>query len=409
MLEKHRILLSHPTGNTFVRALLAGLWEREALAEFHTTVSVSHKAGYLSLLPGGLRKELLRRTYDLPEDSIRAFPWREVARMAAAKLGLEALTKHEVGWASVDAVYQSLDAHVASQLRGSGASATYCYEDAALQTFRTAKQLGLRCYYDLPIAYWQTSQRLLQEEAERLPAWEPTLVGTRDSEAKMARKTEEVTLADVVICPSQFVLDSLPETIRQQKRCIVAEFGSPEILPRPEQPQSNRPLRVLFAGSMTQRKGLADLFTAMKLLNRSDVELVVMGSTIATMDFYRREYAHFRYEPTRPHQEVLALMASCDVFVLPSIVEGRALVQQEAMMCGLPLIATKNAGGSDLIREGETGFLVPIRTPEAIAEKLSWLADHRERLPHMQNQARQQAKAVTWKAYQQKILQALPA
>lgn len=77
-------------------------------------------------------------------------------------------------------------------------------------------------------------------------------------------------------------------------------------------------------------------------------------------------------------------------------------------MCGLPLIATINAGGSDLIHEGETGFLVPIRSPESIAEKLAWLADHRELLPQMRNQARQQAQEVTWKAYQQKILSALP-
>ncbi len=409
MLEKQQIILSHPTGNTFVRALLGGLWEREVLAGFYTTVCVNQKSRYLSLLPEGLRKELLRRTYELPENAIHAFPWREAARMAAVKLGLTTLTKHEVGWASVDAVYQSLDAYVSTQLSSAGASAVYCYEDAALETFRAAKQLGLRCYYDLPIAYWQTSQRLLKEESERLPAWEPTLVGTRDSEAKLVRKTEELALADVVICPSQFVLDSIPEHIRQQKRCIVAEFGSPEISPRPERSLSKKPLRVLFAGSMTQRKGLADLFAAMKLLKRSDIELVVMGSPIATMDFYRQQYENFGYEPTRPHHEVLALMASCDVFVLPSIVEGRALVQQEAMMCGLPLIATANAGGSDLIREGETGFLVPIRAPAVIAEKLAWLADHRERLPHMQNQARQQAQAVTWKAYQEKILMALLA
>jgi glycosyltransferase involved in cell wall biosynthesis len=407
MLDRHRMILSHPTGNTFVRALLAGLLERQALAEFYTTISVNPRSRALALLPRSFRKELLRRTYDLPEQSIRSFPWREVARMVAAKLGIAALSKHEFGWASVDAVYQSLDAHVASQLSRPGISAVYCYEDAALQTFRAAKQLGLPCYYDLPIAYWQTSQRLLKEEAERLPAWEPTLVGTRDSEAKLARKSEELSLSDVVICPSQFVLDSLPENIRQQKRCIVAEFGSPEISPRPNQSPRNGPLRVLFAGSMTQRKGLADLFAAMKLLNRSDVELVIMGSPIATMDFYRREYAHFRYEPTRPHQDVLTLMTACDLFILPSIVEGRALVQQEAMMCGLPLITTVNAGGSDLIQTGETGFLVPIRSPKEIAEKIHWFAENRKLLPEMRYQARQKAAQITWDHYREKIIKAL--
>src|SRR3989442_15995027 len=111
----------------------------------------------------------------------------------------------------------------------------------------------------------------------------------------------------------------------------------------------------------------------MKLVKPSDAELVVMGSLILPMQFYRNQCEHFIYEPPRPHPEVLRLMRTCDVLVLPSIVEGRALVQQEAMACGLPVIATKNAGGDDLIEEGRTGFLVPIRSPETIAEKINWL------------------------------------
>ena len=83
-----------------------------------------------------------------------------------------------------------------------------------------------------------------------------------------------------------------------------------------------------------------------------------MGSPVAEMYFYRRKCSSFRYEPPRPHDEVLALMRSCDVFCLPSIVEGRALVQQEAMSCGLPLIVTPNPPGQTIwIEEGRTGFL----------------------------------------------------
>jgi type I restriction enzyme R subunit len=71
-------------------------------------------------------------------------------------------------------------------------------------------------------------------------------------------------------------------------------------------------------------------------------------------------------------------MRSCDVFVLPSLVEGRALVQQEAMACGLPIIVTRNAGGEDLVQDGSGGFLVPIRDPQAIAEKLSGIKGNEE-------------------------------
>jgi glycosyltransferase involved in cell wall biosynthesis len=325
------------------------------------------------------------------------------------------LDRHETGWASVDQVYRDLDRAVAANIQGeargaaSSVVAVYGYEDGCLETFRAAKKRGLKCFYDLPIAYWQTVRRLLEEEKERLPEWEPTLIGTRDSEAKLARKTEELALADVVICPSLFVLESLPDATRKGKHCIVAEFGSPprawNAADRPAAP--DKKLRILFAGSMSQRKGLADLFAAMKLLKRHDVELIVMGSLIAPMEFYRRDFPDFTYMPPRPHDEVLDLMRTCDALVLPSIVEGRALVQQEAMANGLPLIVTANTGGEDLVVEGETGFLVPMRSPVALAEKIAWLADHRSALPGMRAAAIRKAGEYPWSRYTDRILAAI--
>jgi glycosyltransferase involved in cell wall biosynthesis len=166
-------------------------------------------------------------------------------------------------------------------------------------------------------------------------------------------------------------------------------------------------LRLLFAGALTQRKGLADLFAAMKLVRSSQVELIVMGSPILPMSFYRNAFADFVYESPRPHPAVLRLMRTCDVLVLPSIVEGRALVQQEAMACGLPLIATRNAGGEDLIIEGKTGFLVPAGAPEAIAEKIDWFLEKRGQLPGMSSAARAKAAELTWSAYGDLILHAI--
>ncbi len=266
------------------------------------------------------------------------------------------------GRANIDDVCFDLDAHVAAEVqsRGHALTAVYCYEDIARDTFRVARQRGWTTFYDLPIAYWETSQRLLREEAQRWPEWEPTLVGTRDSAAKLERKSEELALADVVLCPSQFVLDSLPAEARLNKTCVVAEFGSPQgerqdgANAHDKRPATD-PLRILFAGSLTQRKGLADVFAAMRLLKRDDIELVVMGAPVAPLEFYRKQLPHFRYEAPRPHAQVLELMRSCDVFILPSLVEGRALVQQEAMSCGLPLIVTPNAGGEDLNIESQDG------------------------------------------------------
>jgi glycosyltransferase involved in cell wall biosynthesis len=99
-------------------------------------------------------------------------------------------------------------------------------------------------------------------------------------------------------------------------------------------------------------------------------------------------------------------MQQADVLVLPSIVEGRALVIQEAMMCGLPVIITPNTGASDLVLPGQTGFTVPIRDPQALAEAISWCADNRQALPDMGQQAVLLASSYPWTAYAEGVLAA---
>lgn len=408
-----KTLLFHPIGNNFCRALLRGLVEQDLLGIFVTSIMVHESSALIGRLPNPLRSELLRRKFELPRSKVWTRPARELGRLLASRMGLRSVTRNESGWFSWEAVFQDLDRFVARRLDATAGpldlSSVYCYEDAAFHTFQEAQRLGLRRVYDLPIAYWETSQRLLHEERERLPEWAITMPGTKDSAAKLERKTAEIEMADVVVCPSKFVRDSLPPWSTKGKRCIIAEFGSPAAAPRNGEPKRRPggPLRVLFAGSMTQRKGLADVFAAMKLLNRKDITLVVFGSPVAPMEFYRRQFPDFVHEGPRPNEEVLRLMETCDVLVLPSIVEGRALVQQEAMRSGLPLIVTSNTGGEDLIDEGKTGFLVPIRSPEQIAEKIEWFASHRDELETMREHARRMAAHLTWEGYARKIIEGI--
>ncbi len=395
------IVVTHPTGNANVRAVLDAFYSEGVLERFVTTIAFSRSSHpYLS---DHIRGKL-RRNYALPDEKIDIHPGREAIRLLAGALRLSQLTQHEVGWASLDQVYRSLDRIAASGLRrncyGRQVSAVYAYEDCAVQSFETARDLSLGRIYDLPIAYWETAQRLLREEAQRYPDWEPTLGGTRDSEEKLQRKTREIELAEMVICPSRFVLDSIPENVREQKKCFYVPFGSPQVDDVSDRPvASGQKFRVLFAGAMTQRKGLADLFAAVKMISSSAIEFVVMGSLIEPLEWYRERCPGFIYEPPRPHRDFLELMRSCHVFVLPSIVEGRALVQQEAMACGLPVIATVNAGADDVIVDGESGFLVPIRSPRAIAEKLDWCAANREGVVEMGREAQRRARQLTWQQY----------
>ncbi len=404
------MVLAHPTGNTFVRATARTLHASGWLRAFYTTVAAP-AAHSLKWLPAAARRQVLRRQFnEVPASMVRTVPRREMVRLAAVALQQHWLTRPG-RWASVDAVYREFDQHVAREIERDPPAVVYAYEDAGEATFAAARKVGAQCVYELPIAYWQTTQRLLHEEAARLPEWRRTLGGIDDPAEKLERKVREIEGADVVVVPSRFVLDSLPPHIRTGRRCVVAPFGSP--LPVDPSAHHSRPvssrLRVLFAGAMSQRKGLADLFAAMRLLGHSDVELVVMGSLYAPLSFYRDQYAGFVYEPPRPHHQVLELMRSCDVLALPAIVEGRALVQQEALASGLPIVVTINAGGDDLIDEGRTGFLVPIRSPEVLAERLAWFADHRESLPGMRQYAIAKAEATGWPGYESRVRSAVDA
>ena len=410
------LLLSHPAGNQNVRAMLDALQTAGMLGRFATTVAADETSPLLKLMPAGARREWLRRRFDVPRDKVLQHPWRELARVACSAVGWRSALRHEQGFASTDAIIRDFDRFVAHALprrvSRDGLSAVYAYEDGALDTFRAARTLGLKRVYDLPIAYWELGRRLQQEEAERLPTWAPTLGGgLLDSPAKLERKTQELDLADLVVVASHFVRDSLPASAAQ-KAVVMSPFGSPPVWTGGWSDAAldpGRPMRVLFAGSMGQRKGLGDLLQAMRLLGGENIELVVMGSPMAELDFYRGEYAGFTHEKGRPHAEVLALMRSCDVFCLPSIVEGRALVMQEAMSQGLPVVITPNTGGADLVVEGETGFLVPIRSPEQIAAKLAWLNQHRPELVAMKDKAAQHAAGYSWKRYGEVVVDAIRA
>ncbi len=408
------IHLSHPTGNANVRAVLDALIRAEMLSQFHTTISARKNSVLTKFLPKAIQKEFLRRQFNVHQKQITSHPYREMARLGCSKMGIKYLTKHEKGMFSLQKVYAGFDLAVANSLHslkpGDNVSAVYCYEDGALATFKVAKRLGLTCIYDLPIAYFERVRSLLNVEMERLPEWAPTLGGgISDSQEKLDRKAYEMELADIVVGPGKFVLDSIP-TWAKSKIQIMSPFGSPkQTLPDTVtgvQPQRER-LRVLFVGSMGQRKGLGDLFEAIRKLNRLDVELVVLGTPILSMDFYRHQLDNFTFEKSRPHHEVLELMRSCDVFCLPSIAEGRALVMQEAMSQGLPIIITPNTGGEDLVIEGETGFLIPIRSPEHIAERITWFLDNRKSIKIMGQKAKEMAAKLTWDEYGEQIASSL--
>src|SRR6266542_2431248 len=334
-----KVLLNHPMGNANVREALLALYEHELLAEFWTTIRWDQEWALNAMLPGKLSAELNRRSYpQVPAHLVRTRPWREACRLLALRAGIERWTRRNESPLSVASVCYALDRAVAERLSGGRVDAVYAYEDGALETFRAARRQGIKTLYELPIAHWKSMHELLEEEAELLPAWAETMPSGRDSAEKTDRKDAELELADVIFVPSQYVLDTLPERLRST-RVRVCSYGAPPA-PQAIQRMSSARLRVLYVGSLTQRKGLAYLLRALRKVD-SLVEVTLIGNRVASCEELDAALGRYRYIPSMPHSRVLAEMERQDVLAAPSLTEGYGLLILEALSRGLPVRTTR--------------------------------------------------------------------
>jgi alpha-maltose-1-phosphate synthase len=399
------IVLSHPTANQNVRQTARALAEAGLLKEFWTCVDWN-EGGFLDrFLFSRAREELRRRSFASElKPFIKSFPWRELGRHLSGRLGLDWLTKHETGFFSIDAVYHSLDRHVARRLSSATTvKAVYAYDDAALETFRAAKDLGLKCIYEHPIVYWRKVRELQQEEAALHPEWAPTLAALRDSDEKLARKDEELALADLVIVPSMFAKESLAHAPRLTAPVQVVPYGAPSVDTSITPKRQNEKLRVLFVGALSQAKGLGYLLQAVARLEQR-IELTLIGHRVSENIPEPAVLQRHRWIPSLAHVDLLAEMARHDVLVLPSLHEGFGLVIFEAMAHGLVVIATPHTAAPDIIEDGIDGFVVPIRSAEAIEEKLLRLMTEAGMLEEMKVAARRKASLHPWQTYRQQLV-----
>jgi len=137
------------------------------------------------------------------------------------------------------------------------------------------------------------------------------------------------------------------------------------------------------------------------------LEVTMIGRRVGNCAELDAALAQYRYIPAMPHSQVLAEMERHDVLVLPTLSEGLALVVLEAMSRGMALVTTPNSGSVEIIRDGLDGFIVPIRSSSALAEKLELLAGDHELLAAIQESARKRAQEHSWERYRMALASAV--
>jgi len=413
------------------------------LSECHHTLAWSDLPRLGGLLPHKLISHLQKRSFpDLPPEKIHSHPWPELARLASRSLNIPFIGNALRRSFSIQKSNRAFDAAVARRLPHiPNLKGVYSYFDTSLHTFRSARKLGLRTIYELPTPYWRAVANICDSERRRLPAWAATLPSNETLSASAAQRDEELQLADLVIVPSHFVRESLKLAPHFKAPVIVLPYGCPEPGPPIRTPHSaiRTPLRLLFVGTLSQSKGLADLLEAIAPLD-NQVHLTLAGSPSSSevSALLQSEIRNPKPSGARqpepsgdgrrqtasgcpkgwdggsnqseitllgqlPHTELLAELPNHDLLVLPTLYEGLSLSILEAMSAGLPVLTTTHSGMKGLIENGRQILMVEPRSPEELRGAIQYLLQHPEDRERLSHEGLQWAKAHGWGEYRKSL------
>jgi alpha-maltose-1-phosphate synthase len=166
------------------------------------------------------------------------------------------------------------------------------------------------------------------------------------------------------------------------------------------------PLRFIYAGNISVRKGMALLIDAWSKAGLRDAELTLVGSWNLAASKLRSLPAGIRWVPPCSSEALRDLYRKADAFVFPSYSDGFGLVLLEAMACGLPAIASEASIGPEIVTSA-CGFISPTGDLGRLVQHLRWFDRHRDEPPMMGREARIQASRFTWSNYRSLLMGAV--
>lgn len=302
---------------------------------------------------------------------VSSFPYFTVAEMAASRWGIKRLSRL-LNWPSHD----YFDRWVAANLEP--CDILTANHGNGLHSFRRIKEFGGKAVCDSGQAHPNFIRHILNEEYARWGAkYEDYTPRT------LAKRLEELEIADLITVPSSFNVRTFLEYGVPAAKLKKISYGVDLSMFYPE-PKTDDIFRVMFVGAAGIRKGLGYLLQAFVGVKLPRFELVIVGGFTPDAKPVLERYAgkvNFKFAGFVPRKKLRSTYSQGSVLVLPSMVEGLAYVQAQAMACGLPVIATANAGAEDLFTDSEEGYIIPPRDPDAIRDKVLHLYHN----PDLQN------------------------
>jgi len=287
------------------------------------------------------------------------------------------------------------------------ASDVVAYPGCGGPAFAAAHRWGARAFLSYPIAHHRHHLKVRVEEVERAPSFASTWLPPPFTPDYLAELDAEIESSDRIVLGSRYAARTFVSEGVAAERLHVIPYGfDPSVFDAAPNVGEERPFKVVFAGQLSQRKGLSYLLDGYRRFRREDSRLLLIGAMVgdpAPLLPYRGIFDHIPHL-TRP--ALADTLRGCHAFVFPTLLEGMPLVICEAMACGLPIIATAN-GPDELVRDGVDGFLVPERDPEAIAERLELLYRDSTLRQQMAFNARERALQFSWRRFCERFVELL--
>jgi glycosyltransferase involved in cell wall biosynthesis len=277
------------------------------------------------------------------------------------------------------------------------------WSGACLSSFRRAKELGSLTIVERGSSHMQYQTEILLEEYER---WGLKFTATHPGVYE--RELQAYQECDRIAIPSLFVKRTFLEKGIPESKLIHVPYGVSlsEFYPVPKE---DKTFRVIHCGGITLRKGVQYLLQAFYELNLPDAELWLVGSVDSEINPFLAKYESDKIilKGKQPQNQLRWFYSQCSVFCIASLEEGLAMVQPQAMACGLPVIHTTNTGGEDIVRDGIDGFCVPIRDVEALKAKILYFYENPDKRDEMgKNAFKQSQTSLSWDDYGEKMISA---
>jgi glycosyltransferase involved in cell wall biosynthesis len=268
---------------------------------------------------------------------------------------------------------------------------------AALKTGALVQRRGGRFICDRGSTHHRFQDEALAAEHDR---WK--IPRHEESDGTIERDEAIYAQADTIVVPSQVAGRSYVAMGLAAEKIQVIPYGVRlEKFNSTGTPPTDS-FQVIFAGGVGLRKGIPYLLEAFAKLRHPNKHLTIVGGI---QDHIRPLLAQLPTENVTftgaiPQADLIDRLSRSHLMVLPSIEEGLALVQAQAMACECPVIATRSTGAEDLFTDGIEGFIVEDRDVAALTDRMQRVADDPELRARMAAAARLRVKSLGgWDEY----------